>query len=701
MASSAFPVVHVCSQAKNAPAKTKNQKYAGKSIIRKRLLILGLLTPFFMNAQDLSTYQNRKQLIQDSYKYATGWTEKILNHDGTINWVEYENIASKAGCDKEIRDYLLGPKYVYYHPTAETFPTLTLQGDTRGWEGQATQFPEGTKAPINTGYGGGWYCQSGPLLYVSDDPNGKGVIQAENGETYHYGETTHHTDPDASSYWMKVNWTSTMADRGYFGKYMWLNPPEFGQPNWNSPRNPIAVTSPRGISSCVAYVAFQNGLIGSFPTHPATYAESFYPVLNWSDVARFDLEPNIYPSVKLPAGKVPMTIATTSAGEFVLVAVWDVVNHKGQMAVIAVKGRILSSEAVARNWSSMMRTGSYLFGFPCWANTRDMKLLGFVDLPVAAPTAIAVGTNLGWTGTGRGDIPNYNYHIETLLDNQGERDVWYNSVCPVRYTYANRCKTTARAGYVMIASRSENKVVFLDLQPLLAYYRNMYFTTQARYNETKNTGAGADQWPYTFDHSPEQTPTVAYTIDVTDPTAVATGLNAGMCSTNCPQCDGTNNWRVSSFEDQYAYVTTMDGRLLIYSIGGLNTEAAATQPVLNKKITIGKNPSSIENGNGGVYKNDIVINCRGDKSIYILQPGGDLVSVLRDSRILDPVMAENSYNGRGQFHRSFIHVVDFAAKNVLTYVYGDNMNFSRPITFGAASDPVPGFPFAYQQDEVP
>ena len=197
---------------------------------------------------------------------------------------------------------------------------------------------------------------------------------------------------------------------------------------------------------------------------------------------------------------------------------------------------------------------------------------------------------------------------------------------------------------------------------------------------------------------------VAYTLDVPAPTAVAAGLSAGHAA--YPKCPSANaSWntfkllRVTpSFGDQYAYMTTMEGRLLMYNVGGLNSEAAPTAPVLYKTVAIGKNPSSIENGNGGVYKNDIVINCRGDKSVYAVQPSGDIQYVLRDSRVNDPVMAESSYNGRGGSLRCLIHVVDLTGKKVHTYVF--KQDFPEPMKFGASTD-VPGYPFAYQQDEVP
>lgn len=634
-----------------------------------------------------------------------GWTERIRNSNGAMNWVEYEKVASTVGSDKNTRDYLIGPTYADYHAQSEAFPTLALKGDARGWEGVASQFPLSARVPEMDKYGGGWYCQAGPLLFIADVPSNAGVVQAQNGETYHYGETPYPTKPDSSAWWMKVDFTHTDWVRL---TYLSPSPPPLNQPNWGAPKGPTAVAKPRGISAGMLYVAFQNGLIGTFPAAFCNYAKMFIPRIGWMDTSAFDKVPNIYPHLVLPAGKVPMALATTSAGEFVLAAVWDPINRKGQLAVIAVKGRVLASEQKAGNFDSQFQTGSYFYGLPNWPNSRELKLLGFIDLPIAAPTSLSVGTDLGWTSSSRDDNDgkgNVNKGLETQLNNQSVRDAWYNSVCPTRWP---RFNVTARSGYAIVASRSENQVVFVDLQPLLAYYRTMYFTTQARYDETKNMGPAANQWPYSFDYRPEQKLVVASSLAVPAPTAVLAGLGTGMALDQAPTAEHGTAWRPSTYADGYAYVTTMDGQLLVYTVGGLNTEAAATTPVLNQTLAIGRNPTSLEQSNGGVAKNDMVVNCRGDKSVYILKPGGDLLCLLRDSRISDPVMAELSYNGRGQFYRSFVHIVDFAGKTVLTYVYGDNVyssqhffEFNKPITFGAASETVPGYPFAYKQEEVP
>jgi hypothetical protein len=652
-----------------------------------RLIPVLALTTLMFGAVSQSKMQAEAQAVpavsgdNNSKTKAAIWTERILNSDGSINWTEYENAAVHAG-ELTQRDYLLGPKYAYYHPQAESFPTLGLQGDADGWEGPSNYLKyvkAGGGAPAEVD----WYAQAGPLLYVADNPRDAGVMSAGNGESFIYDAGV----SPAYGFWYPVNWQSRRCC------YLYPDPPELHQPDWNSPKKPVAVATPTGTQAIAQYVAFQNGFIGTFAVDKCAYTHKW----GCGAIGNYAMTGNIFPGVQLPAGKIPMALAVTPCGEFVLVAIWDVIHHKGQLAVIVVQGRVRCSETKNRDWTSYFETGTYLYGFPTWPNTKALKLLGFVDLPIAAPMAIKAGTSMGWQSNGR-DETNINANLVELLNKQSERDVWHDSDPTI---YPN-FKSTAHAGYAVIASRSENKVVFIDMKPLLQYYRTMYFTTQALLDQTTNSGPAPNQWPYTFDFHPEQKPFVAYALDVPSPTAVACGLSIGHC-TGCSACNSPRNawaeWRVTPFGGQYAYVTTMEGKLLMYDVGGLNDEDAITPPKLYRAVDIGKNPTSIENGNGGVNKNDIFVNCRGDRSIYTLQPNGDVSSVLRDSRIEDPVMVENSYNGRRGINRYFVHVVDFAGKKVLTYVYKQDSR--EPMTFGAASEVLPGYPFAYQQDEVP
>src|SRR5450759_4622110 len=212
------------------------------------ILVLGLTTlTFIAVAQpELNIHAQAESAVSNvtSTTSKTGtniWTERILNNDGTIDWKEYENVASHAGELSE-RDYLLGPKYVYFHPQAESFPTLALQGDADGWEG-----PTNYQKYLKTGVGGpgelDWYAQAGSLLYVADSPHNGGVMSAGNGENYIYDAGI--TPP--YGFWYKVNWQSRRCC------YLYPDPPELQQPDWNSPKKPVAVATPTGTQAIAQY----------------------------------------------------------------------------------------------------------------------------------------------------------------------------------------------------------------------------------------------------------------------------------------------------------------------------------------------------------------------------------------------------------------------------------------------------------------
>jgi len=193
----------------------------------------------------------------------TAWSERIVNGDGTINWKEYQRVAEHAG-ELEERDFLLGPKYSYYHPQMETFRTLALQGDASGWDG-----PPNYRKYLDRGTGGpdeaDWYAQAGPLIYVADDPANAGVVSAGNGECYLY----HAGVALSSGFWYKVNWQSRRCC------YLYPDPPELRQPDWRSPIKPVAVASPTGTPAIAQYVAFQSGFIGTFAVDKCAYTHQW------------------------------------------------------------------------------------------------------------------------------------------------------------------------------------------------------------------------------------------------------------------------------------------------------------------------------------------------------------------------------------------------------------------------------------------
>jgi hypothetical protein len=389
---------------------------------------------------------------------------------------------------------------------------------------------------------------------------------------------------------------------------------------------------------------------------------------------------------------VPTAAAVSGCNEFLFVTVWDSANHKGQVAVIALKGPM-----VAASGEPDVTTRSALYGFPSWPAIKGMKLLGFVDLPFAAPMAIKVAQDIVHQN-GRTSWDN-SYTSENL-NTQATRDIWYNHSGSVW----NR---TARCGYAVVSSRAENKVAFIDLQPLFQYYRTMYFTTQANYDLTKNEGSADNQWPYTFTHAAGQTPTVYSTINVTQPTTVLAGqMNAG------------GEWLMRNEAEfvQNAYVASMDGQLRIYRVGDLMTTASGGSiGAPFSTVVIGKNPCSLDRGNGAFRGDDLFIVCRGDNALYYLNQDGSTRGILRDSRITDAVSAcvsrVGAYSESGtDYFGAFIHLMDFNGRKVLNYRYegtpyvplGDPPNppYTNSVFELQSEQSVPGCPFVYTRAEI-
>lgn len=544
------------------------------------------------------------------------WAEKILNSDGTINWEMYTHVANNYS-RRDMIEYRLGPEYAFYNSTPENIPQLW--GPTNdGYIGNCSTLKSGDRIGNSD-----WFAMSGQLVFSPDETASteyqSGVMRARNGSIYLFAGANPEYCFD-----MRVQWTPDS------GNYYNTNPDvAVQQQSWKTASGgsvsapPVATVRTKASAGVTGFLLFKDGLIGATGTGNDGYIGS-------------GSNPLPYPFVKLPKGKVPTSGAITPNNEFLLVTVWDTIKRKGQVAVIAIKGSVLATKDV------------YLWGFPNWPTIEKMKIIGYIDLPFAAPTAIQTSIDLpSNSGRGRGD--NYNLN----LNSQAERDIWYN-------WSGSSYKKTARSGYAVVISRAEDKAAFIDLQPLLQYYRKMYFTTQANYEQTKNEGPASHQWPYMFFKAPEQRPKVVATISVQKPTAVAAGLPWS-----------TFYWRDNdnTFQEN-AYIATMDGDLCIYKVGNLmTTEPAGTIGKPFKIVKIGKNPTNIDYGRGGEFGNDLFINCRGDKTIYYLYYDGRIHARLRDARLQDPVYVAVSSNGRDKYNSPILSVMDFKGRQVVNYRY--------------------------------
>ncbi len=403
-------------------------------------------------------------------------------------------------------------------------------------------------------------------------------------------------------------------------------------------------------------VIFQNGLVAMLGTG------------NDSDTVA-----GRYACAQLPANKVPTAVCMTLSNEFVLVTVWDTARLRGEVAVIAVNGWMVAG------------AGRFQYGVPNWQGIRSLKLLGFVELPFKAPTSISVTSDLSQdSGRASGELSGMNWN------SQSERDGWYN--------WTTGYRRTARVGYAVIASRSENKVAFVNLQPLFQYYREMYFTSQANFNLTQNQGSSDGTWPFTFTYAPAQIPTVKYVGTVTQPTAVAAGFHRGN-SIWWRQIPGAGN--EGNFANR-AYATTMAGQLQVYDVTSLNTFGASGAPFLISTQVLGKNPTDIAYGAqaGDANPNDLYVTCRGECKIYRVTEAGSIDAILGDSRMIDPVSAEISNDNRFPNGVSLLSVMDFGGKQAINYAALEGTSETAGFLFGSATA-VPGHPFLFDVAEVP
>jgi len=495
--------------------------------------------------------------------------------------------------------------------------------------------------------------KAGQILYVPEEADDPGVDRARFSWSSHGGH-------GGSEYWHRyaLKPIGTNIDDG-FSHFVKSPDPSIQQASWSAAseeaqlNRPIAVGRAHVSWSNTGIMIFQNGLIGA---------------------SGYGNNEDKYPYTKLPAHKVPTAVAVTNNNEFALVTLWDTKALKGQVAVVALEARAL--EHHSWRYAGLPNVGTY---------TR-LKILGYVDLPgIAAPTGISASSDVN-----RWDWMSKNNVNQERLDTQSTRDKWHNSV--------DDDHKAASAGFAVVTSRSENKAAFIDLEPLFEYYRKMYFTTQENFNQTKKEGTAPNQWPFNFDVAPEAKPQVSEVIDVERPTAVATGFSrSGMHSKMNDPNFGSK-----------AFITTMDGELLVYDVGGLATTAAADKPKLIDTIAVGYNPTDIAYGRDQGTKDELAIVSRGDRKVNFVDPAtGSVTRTLQDSRLQDPV-AVISATTRGA---NVLSVADFAGGQVANYLkdpigsWGDKLFGGLGANGNAAFEftdslNLPGQPFMLSAAEV-
>jgi len=491
-----------------------------------------------------------------------------------------------------------------------------------------------------------WTGMGGQCLYVPNSPKESGVDRMMFCWSYHEGH-------GASKFWHCYRLRPARSAKE--GGEWWaedpdplLKRPQFAKPP--APRYPVAVGRGHVEWSNHGIVAFSDGLIGASGSG------------NSGDK---------YPTTQLPPGFAPTAVAVTNNNEFALITVWDLKELKGKLAVIALIPDRGYPDKIQIPCPGLPSNGYY----------SAMKYLGCVDLPFAAPSAIAASCDLTlwkWVLDSAADLD---------FSNAANREKWNNAT--------SGSQSYARAGFAVIASRAENKIAFVDLAPLFQYYRKMYFGSAENAAKIKNVGPAENQWPFNFEAAPEQKPRVVQAIDMPQPTAVATGYADS---------------NAKGFESK-AVVAMMDGQLAVYDVGSLIFPKSKDGIKLVGSTPIGKNPTCIAYGRSAPQRDTLVVVCRGDNEIQWVKLNGNVPKVvrrLRDSRLTDPVWAEIS-DTRGA---SVLSVADFKGGKVVNYLTApinswDEELFGKLGADGKAEfecggvQTMPGNPYMISGAEVP
>ena len=517
----------------------------------------------------------------------------------------------RAGILRELTDFSLagmhkrlGPDYAFYHPRTAAVPAAQA-GETPALQGKEEKFPEIYMPPVKEGakgrryeIGGPWTKQAGDfsstqgqILYVPDAGFGVDrvtIIEWSNGCFSERPEPPwwggFRPEPESKK-WLR-------ASGGHPGAPVFM---ARGMANWAN----------NGI------IVFSSGMLGIAGTCTAKGGEVTF---------------------QFPQNKIPTAISVTNKNEFALVTVIDTEQMKGQVAVLALESSAKKT-GFAHEWHE---------DHPALCNVAmftGFKLLGYVDLPgILAPTGICA---VGNATTSRLNGPDGNQDMLSHFDlsKQNIRDKFYKG---------DNAAFACSAGFAVVICKYEEKVIFLDLQPLFERVREMYFTSEANYQKTLDIGPGPMQWPPTFEGDPGWKPPVVAFLDQPQPTAVIASMSGG--------------------KKARAFVASLDGRVCVYQVGGLATEEPALAADIKclETVQVGRNPVWLAYQK---YAHDTIIAVsRGDRELAWIkysEKGAQVTKRLRDVRLLDPVHVECS-DTHG-IETALLTVADFRGRKIINY----------------------------------
>ncbi|HYD83964.1 MAG TPA: hypothetical protein VEA63_07915, partial [Opitutus sp.] len=344
--------------------------------------------------------------------------QSLFKSDGSLNLSLYGLLA--LSYDKSTMETRLGPAFLDLSPSVkDDRPTLfrpTSKAYPTGYV-RVNPFELGTKPAKD----GDYWSEAGQVGYVPDTTSNPGIDRIQ---LYAYYDKVFAISP-------RLDWSNKTPSPD-----LQAREPYYASIFGELPKYPIAMVRNYGMQCNEALVLYRDGNLAVVGTQ----------------TSRSNHE-RPFPGFSFPVEKVPTAIAITTANEFALVTVWDTKLKKGQLAVIALEGKYLP-----------FHTWPYM-GLPNQGSWSAFKLLGYVDLPMKTPSAVAAASNGFWNGPSQtaGRVLS-----QINLAKDGDRKNVYSG------SWAG---VVAKNGYAIVASQHEDMVALVDLTPLFSYMRESYLSS--------------------------------------------------------------------------------------------------------------------------------------------------------------------------------------------------------------------------------
>lgn len=584
------------------------------------------------------------------------WTPALGNHQLIVTPYSGSNRSGKVGTAIAISFTVTGltppPPPTDTRPLNYISPTHTFVGPNI--PPRVQPYTLGTP---NGDYGDFW-SDSGQLAYVPD-----GTITA---------------DPGLAATASFAYYRGVFATQPRFDAYRGIPNPD------PSTRNSVYITGNGGPMSGVvaqvratntasgcALVLWQDGLLTAAST------QTGHGSVQW-------------PWLKLPSNKIPYDLAVTSNNELAIIALYDNISNTGQLAVVMLEGAGIPFQTF---------TEKGLFN---QASFSEFQLLGYVDLPFNGPFKVSATSNGYWGGpsaTGGFSLGQLDLTSTTIRNN----------------IYSGAWKAViADSGYAVVSSKTENKIVVMDLSPLFHYIRESWLSSDASYAQTfadEATGV----WPKTFAQMPSLVPTLAYTQSIPAPVSVIAGhhidrfshdrfkFHVGLEAGDIVIFDASKIMARFSWETKSTTINEM-GRFFV----GQNPCSMAFSRRNEGQGSSIFLPSTTQKGDG--QNNCIWVTCRGSKQVVeILTVGGKAIvlKTISDQRMNDPVNVVVCVRGY------IVLVCDYAGKKLFGFRWGNitdnrqtpSVTYAPGATGLAAYEisgilDIPGNPFMVTSDNV-